>query len=322
MVKNIFITGVSGFIGQHLLEELRDDYSFVYALSRNYENNEVNNVRFIKGDLLKINELSDILSSIDYFINIAGEKSDENLMFDVNVKGVSAILAELVKYHNIKFLQVSSAGVYGIESHPEVELTENMPVYPTNIYEKTKYEAERVIINFGIKTGLKYSIIRPSNVFGENDKGLKLLNLLKALNNNQFFYINPNAVVNYVYVKQVTSVIKQLIEKDIFYNKIYNVNAACTISEFIAILKSALHLQNKIKQIPKHMSFIIKIIAKIADLLPKRYQFINSCKYRELTSLKYYATKELKKDIIFEENKLLEKGVYNLVAHYKKKGLL
>jgi nucleoside-diphosphate-sugar epimerase len=243
-------------------------------------------------------------------------------MHNVNVNGLSIILSEIIKYPNIKFLHVSSAGIYGIETHYETVLTENSGSYPNNTYERTKQQAEKLLIEFEYKSGLHYSILRPSNVFGENDTGLKLLNLFKGLKKDRFFFINPNAVVNYVYVKQVTYVIKQLIEKNVFENKIYNVNAACTISEFIFIIKKALDISTKTKRIPLFLSFFIKIICKIADRLPVKYQYINSGKYRELTAEKYYSTEELRKVIPMNEKEILNTGIHNLVKHYKEKGLL
>lgn len=229
----IFITGGTGFIGNYLIKELLDSQHIIYALSRNERQSDSENLIFIKGDISEMGHFSDILKCTDCFINIAGEKKNEKKMKEVNVQGVVSILNELIKYPNIKFLQVSSAGVYGIQNNPEIILSENSEVFPNNMYEKTKYEAEQIIKEFGHKFNLKYSIIRPTNVFGENDKSLKLLNLFKAIKKNRFFIMNPEAILNYVYVGQVTYIIRQLIEKDIFNNKIYNINSAFTVSEFI-----------------------------------------------------------------------------------------
>ena len=195
MSRNIFITGASGFIGQHVLQEFSGKDFFIYALSRKSSRSEIKNVRFLKGDLLTIEEFSEQLSSTDYFIHIAGEKKNEGKMDEINVKGLAKILFITSAYPKIRFLLVSSTGIYGIKSHPETILTENTIPYPTNMYERSKYEAEKILIEEASKTGIRYSIIRPSNIFGENDNGLKLLNLLKIIKRGLFFFINPNAVI-------------------------------------------------------------------------------------------------------------------------------
>lgn len=318
----VFITGGTGFIGQHLINELIDRQYTIYVLSRVERQSSNENLIFVKGDISNIADFSDILKSIDCFINIAGEKKDERNMNEVNVLGVATILKELIKYPYIKFLQVSSAGVYGIQKHPATVLSEDSETFPDNIYEKTKFEAECIIKEFGLKFNLCYSIIRPSNVFGENDKGLKLLNLFKAIKANRFFLLNPDAIVNYVYVGQVVYIIRQIIEKDVFYGKIYNINSACTISEFLSAIKNVLGVKNRTLQIPKAFFFVVRIIGKIADLLPQRFQIINSGKYRELTSFKYYSTNEINKILNRSEKEMLAKGLLNLGNHYKEKGLL
>ncbi len=321
-MKNIFVTGATGFIGLHVIEELKSAGFSVFALTRKSGNESAGNIHYIQGDLFKLNELDETLSKMDYFVHIAGEKSNEANMQSANVDAVKLVLEEVVKFPNLKFIHVSSAGIYGIETHTETVLTEKSQCFPNNTYERTKFESEKILQDFGAGFPLKYIILRPTNVFGENDKGLKLLNLFKTLQKNRFFFLNKKAMVNYVSVKQLSFVIKEIIAKDLCDNQIYNVNSPSTLMEFIGTIQRSLNVETPVKRIPAPFSWMLKVAAKMADFLPTRYQYINSGKYRELTSEKYYSTKALQEIVPLDENKMLKSGIEDLVNHYKTRNLL
>jgi nucleoside-diphosphate-sugar epimerase len=227
------------------------------------------------------------------------------------------LLSAITKYPAIKLVYISSGGVYGIENHPNSILSENVNCYPDTIYEKTKLNAEFLLSEFAKKNNLYYTILRPTNVFGEFDKGMKLLNLFIALQKKRFFYINKKSIVNYLYVRQLSDTIKLCFENDFFENEIYNVNSACTIEEFIEQSKKALNLHYTIKKIPLGFLGLLLMIAKLADMLPSKYQLINSGKLRELTSEKYYSTEKIQEKITINEFAYLKTGIENLVKYYK-----
>lgn len=316
-LKNIFITGATGFIGSDLLKIIDFDKYNVFALSRQTYNSTQINLNYLQADLFDLDKFSEILSVTDFFIHIAGEKKDESKMKLINEDGMSYILSVISKYAGIKFLYISSGGVYGIENHPETILDENVKCYPTTLYEKTKLNAEFLLSEIAETNKLHYTILRPTNVVGAFDKGMKLLNLFNALQKKRFFYINKKSIVNYLYVRQLTEIIKNVIDNEIFENEVYNVNSACTIEEFIEQSKKALNLHYKIKMIPLVFSGLLLMIAKLADLLPPKYQLINSGKLRELTSEKYYSTKKIHQKLTINESAYLKTGIENLVMYYK-----
>ena len=319
---NIFITGGTGFIGQHLIEELGDSFFRIFVLSRKKIRNINNRIQYVHGDLNQMHLFSDILKTIDVFIHIAGEYKDKNIMYDVNVISMQNVLQEVVKYPQIKFIHISSSGVYGIENNPLSFFDEASNCMPGNVYEKTKLESEYKLQEISTLYSLKYTILRPSNVFGEFDRNNKLLNLFKSVKKNRVFYLNNNARLNYVYVKQLTFIIKQIILKDIFYNDTYNVNSSCTVSSFFEEILTLLNIKNEIRQIPSFYLPLLKMMARIADLLPEKFQYFNSGKFREMTDEKYYCTKKINKILSLDEKEILVKGLSNLFHHYQLKKLL
>jgi nucleoside-diphosphate-sugar epimerase len=324
--KNIFVTGASGFIGKHLLIDLnREGYEF-YVLTRSKSNNkldkELKNVNYVVGDIARINECSSVLAFCGYFIHIAGEKKNELKMYEINVEGMVSILNEIIKHPQLKFIHISSSGIYGIESHKELALNELSECYPNNTYERTKYEAEKVLEDYSLKYNIKYTILRPSNVFGEFDDGKKLLNLFKSLRKGRFFYLDKSARVNYVYVKYLSAVINELIKRNDFTNNVYNLNSPCSIYEFIETIKQHLNINKKTITLPFIIRYFVYIIALVSDFLPRKLQFVNSTKYRELTNKKIYLIQNIKQIVPLNEKEILFIGLRNLISYYQKEGWL
>jgi len=315
--KNIFITGATGFIGKHLMNDLTIKGFTVYALTRSGNLNSSSHIKYITGDIFELNKHHELLSQMKYFIHIAGEKKDEIKMQAVNVDGMSSILSVIADLPHLRFLYVSSGGVYGIEQQPLNQINETNSCFPNTLYEKTKYEAEGVLKKISEKINIKFTIIRPTNVFGEFDAGFKLLNLFKAIKNNKFFFLRKDSIVNYVYVKQVTDTIVKIVDEDVFYNQIYNVNSACQIHEFVNYITNALNIEPNIKVIPSYFRLFIRLTAVLSDYLPIKYQFINTGKYRELTSEKQYSSRKINSIVHLNEKEYLQSGINNLVKYYQ-----
>lgn len=316
--QSVFLTGGSGFVGQHLIDELVKNNFQVFVLSRKARTSSSAKVHFVQGDLFHLKDLSPIISSCHYFIHAAGEKKVETQMRQTNVEAVDEIIKLLSNFPEIKFIQVSSSGIYGIEKHPLEKINEESPILPNNTYEKTKYEAELLIQ----KSALKFIIVRPSNIFGENDESYKLLNLIRAINSGKFFYIKDEAVVNYIYVGTFAKTIVALMNNADFKAEIFNLNCPVTMGEFGLSISKALSKKKAPAKLPSLWVPLLYLGCKVSDFLPKKYQYLNSGKYRELSSKKFYTVDKIKSILSFNPKLELEQGIKNIVLYYKNKKLL
>jgi nucleoside-diphosphate-sugar epimerase len=282
----IFLIGGGGFIGKHFREMASNRGFRVFVLSRNNPKLLINEV-LITGSFGQLNSLNFPDKEIDYVVNLAGEKRNEKLMQKVNVDALAELIDFTSGLRKARLIHLSSAGIYGIAQHPETKITEQSAIYPSNLYEKTKHEGDLLIDKLASENNLDFFILRPTNVFGIDEPSLKLLNLMRSIKMGRFFMIDPNAMVNYI---GVNSVCKSIFDAFTFEGKvrIYNINAPCSISNFSKIIVDATQTENKIiKTIPSAFKFIFKIMCNIADFLPKKYQKINSAKYRELTDHRF-----------------------------------
>lgn len=174
-MKNILISGATGFIGQRLVGAVEAN---IRVLSREKQPDyETVVCDFEKEDIPK-----SALELIDTVFHIAGFAHEmrnageiEDLYYKVNVKA-TVQLAELAVRSNVKkFIFISSVKAGGGSTFG-LCASEKDQCDPEGIYGKTKREAELKLLKIGKESGMHVSIIRPSLVYGPNVKGnLKLM---------------------------------------------------------------------------------------------------------------------------------------------------
>ena len=183
-MKNILISGASGFIGQRLVEAVNAN---IKVLSRRKQPGyETVVCDFEKEDIPK-----SALELIDTVFHIAGfahdmRNTDEirDLYRKVNVNA-TVRLAELAVSSGVKkFIFVSSVKAGGGSSFGECS-SEKDQGNPEGIYGKTKREAELKLLKIGKKSSMHVSIIRSSLVYGPNVKG-NLQLMLSGINKRWF----------------------------------------------------------------------------------------------------------------------------------------
>src|ERR1035437_3828867 len=98
MNQKVFITGGSGFIGRHIIDALIKNGFEVFALTRNKASFSpvlgLAEANILAGDIHTISNFSEIISTCNYFIHNAGEKSDPSKMSQINIGGMNSVLSE------------------------------------------------------------------------------------------------------------------------------------------------------------------------------------------------------------------------------------
>lgn len=199
MEKKYFITGGTGFVGSYLGVELLNKGLKVIFLSRSKNGisaknriinslNSLNkgdfsqslNFEVFEGDITKkaLGLSNDIIGSFKNKIegiwhlgaNLSFNSKKLERSYEDNVIGTKNVL-EFAKIVNSSIYFVSTAYVRGCmkEGQPEDDL-----IYPpcfNNIYEETKFEAEKLVRVWGKKSGNKFLIFRPSIIVGDSKTG-------------------------------------------------------------------------------------------------------------------------------------------------------
>jgi nucleoside-diphosphate-sugar epimerase len=170
------VTGASGRIGRRLVNELKKQ-KFQIRVLRHRSNINDKDLSVFHGDICNQELLEDFLADAQYVFHFAAELNDQDRMWDINVNGTQKIV-KAAKEKNVKyFCFLSSAGVVGKTSQKEIN--EYIKCSPQNLYEKSKLEAEHIILS-GIEN-CQVIALRPTNVVDENNHGV-----MESLNSNSW----------------------------------------------------------------------------------------------------------------------------------------
>ncbi len=184
MKKKITVIGGSGFVGSRLLQSLQEEFVLINIdKRRSYYYPEITEIC----DIRDRKELENNLTDADLVVLLAAEHRDDvnpvSLYFDVNVRGTKNVL-EVMSNKSIKnIIFTSSVAIYGLNKpNPD----ENYPPDPFNHYGKSKWQAEQVLKEWQKKDAARsVTIIRPTVIFGENNRG-NVYNLLKQIASGNF----------------------------------------------------------------------------------------------------------------------------------------
>ncbi len=245
--KNVLVTGSTGFIGRHLVEELsrRGEYN-IFCLVRDSlkaESLRGYGAKFIYADITQEESLKKLLGyRIDFLFHCAGcVKGNKALLYKINVSGTENIcrLAEDLNVERMVYL--SSVAV--VSGNNTVPLYEDLPYKATSIYGESKIEAEKRVFDYR-KKGLRTVILRPCMVYGEGEPHM-LRQLLTLLKFKIFPLINGGRnKFHLVYVKNVVDAMIFSLNKDEFLKEAFFVadNEVLTVKEVFTILSKAINL--------------------------------------------------------------------------------
>lgn len=169
-MQRVLITGGNGFIGSHLAAAIHGQGFEVSLFDKAYDWRTSNlNVEKTVGSIVEGDALGRAVADVDMVVHLAAVSRVEDAEIDpsncihVNMEGTARV-AKLVSEASKTFVMVSSREVYG--NAGETPLVEDSPKRPVSIYGASKLAAEHVVREFGLKYGLRYVIVRFSNVFG------------------------------------------------------------------------------------------------------------------------------------------------------------
>ncbi|MBI2671806.1 NAD-dependent epimerase/dehydratase family protein [Candidatus Woesearchaeota archaeon] len=237
--KNILITGATGFIGKHLVNELskpefKKKYNFISFVRKPVKEH------FILGSLEDKNSLLIATKDIDCVIHLAGEtrSSKKDLNYMTNVTGTKNLI-EACQENKIKRLIFCG--------------TVNADLNKRGVYGESKRQAEELVKN----SYLDYVILKLGLVYGPGDNQLsKTIALIKKLPVIPIIG-DGTKKIQPVYVEDVVGVILACLEIRNFKKRIYNISGPhpITFNDYIQVVLDSLNLKRMKIHIP---IFLIK----------------------------------------------------------------
>ena len=173
-MKNILITGYSGFVGQHLL----NDINHLHKIKLLGRSKDKNNHDCYTANIDSNSDYSNALKNVDIVIHMAARvhvMNDNSIdplgeFRAVNTAGTINLAKQAADAGVKRFIFISSIKVNGESTSNTSPFQSSDVPKPEDPYGISKSEAEEQLIELGRERGLEIVIIRPPLVYGEGVK--------------------------------------------------------------------------------------------------------------------------------------------------------
>lgn len=329
----VLVTGATGFIGSHLVKRLVDDGHYVRCLVRKTSNvDELKelNINFAYGDIQEKKSLEEAVEGKEIIYHLIGigslsANSEEEFkqFYEINVLGIKNLLdALLSKNPNIKkVIYLSSTAAVGLQNGI---INEETPCIPVTPYQKSKYESEKLILDYYEKHGLPITIIRPCMVYGPGSLHSEILRMCKFIERGVFpLFNNGNNSVPLVYVTDLVQGITLAAEKT-KGGKIYFMtnDKISTMNQIIDVISQTMGVRVFRIKIPKRFAKFCAYILENIALMFKFKPIITRERINSMTTNRGFSIEKAKKELGYNPNVPMEEGIKETVRWYKEKGLL
>ena len=329
-MKNVLVTGATGFLGKYLIEELLNNDYEVVAQGRK-ENvlsdiKEKYNVKILKCSL---DEIKNVELKVDYVIHAAalstvwGKWED---FYNSNVIGTENVI-DFCKKNNVKRLvYVSSPSIYSAKydrlNIKEDDFDKNNQL---NFYIKSKILAEN-LINSIEDDKLEKVIIRPRGLFGIGDTSIipRLINANRKIGIPLFN--DGKNIVDITCVENVALALRLAIESEKAVGNTYNITNGDP-REFKNILEE---LFEQINELPKYLKINLNLMYGVSSIIEFIYKLFSIYKEPMITkynicTLGYSQTlniEKAKKDLNYIPKMTLSEGIKKYAEDYKRNKVL
>jgi nucleoside-diphosphate-sugar epimerase len=268
----ILVTGANGLVGKELTKKLKSKKHTIIEFNKSNGKN-----------ILNEKTLQKEMKSVEVVIHLAGLlNGNDDEVWQTNVIGTKNVINCAIKNKVKKFIFLSSTGVYGSLNQM---ITETTSKKPENIYEKSKAEAENIILNY--QEEINVNILRSAMILGPNKYWENMFKLLKK---NFPLPCSGKNSFQIIYVKDLVNAIILLLEKG-KSGEVYLISGKekWTLKKFCEIAKSQINKNknNKIYSIPASIAIFFGKILNI--------KILNENNIRHICKERNYSIKKIEK---------------------------
>jgi nucleoside-diphosphate-sugar epimerase len=325
---NILVTGGTGFIGRHLVSRLAEVPHRVRVISRNkaavglWRNP---NVEVMVGDITRRESLRGLFAEAEVVYHLAGKLGQagvsEQVYRELHCQGTKNVLEAVLEEGGVgRFIHCSSAGVQGPIAHPPAD--ERRPYAPSNIYEETKAEAEKLVLEYHRRHGLPAVILRPEFVYGPGDT--HVLGLFKAIQQGLFVIFGAGrSLLHPTYIDDAVQALLDCLGIDDQWGEVFIIagEKPVTVQELAYTIADALGVR-KPYRVPYWVGYAGAVVL---EALGKCLRFdppLNRARLKFFTENRAFDTTKAQRRLGYKPRFSLEQGVGLTVKWYKEQGYL
>lgn len=290
--RTIFVTGATGLVGSHVVEEALARGHRVRALVRASSDTRLLDqwgVEKVTGDLEDAATLREGARGCDWVINCAAKVGDWGTLEEfrrLNVGALRLLLDASVAAGVARFVHVSSLGVYEGRDHHGTDETTPPAANSLDAYTRSKTEAEALALQYHREKGLPVAIVRPGFIYGERDRTV-LPKLLYNLRKKRFAYFGSgDQALNCIYVKNLVHGIFLAAESPASVGEVFNLTDGERVSkkQFVSRVATLAGLEPPTRHIPLGLARVLAgVVEKVAKLRgAKNPPLINKARFKFL----------------------------------------
>jgi nucleoside-diphosphate-sugar epimerase len=271
----VLVTGATGFIGSHLISKLRTIETWrIRAVIRSQSNQKQlpENIESVAvGNIDRHTDWKEALQNIDTVIHLAGRAhilddrsaNSEAEFIEINTEGTANLTRQSIQAGVKHLIFISSIGAMATLS--EQTLTEVTAPQPDTPYGRSKLEAERQVIDLARDTSLKWTILRPTLVYGAGNPGnmAMLVKLIQKQLPLPFSSIDNRR--NFLYVGNLVDAIATCLTDEKAQNQLFLIADSQVLSTPQLIAQIARAMKLPVRLIPISPSFL-KGLGYVGDL--------------------------------------------------------
>lgn len=342
----ILVTGASGFIGSHIVEEGLKQGFEVWAGVRGSSSREYlqdPRIHFAELNLSDPLRLKEQLLSYkeamggqgwDFVVHAAGATKclHREDFFRTNTEGTRHLIDGLRLTDMVpqRFIFLSSLSIYGaIRENPVRKASEDNPwIYgpilssdipcPNTAYGESKLQAEKYLRSV---PDFPYTILRPTGVYGPREKDYFLM-AKSILQHVDFSVGYQPQEITFVYVEDISQAVFRCMQTPAAQNKEYFLSDGKIYhsSDFSLLLQK--HLGNPWVLRLKAPLWVLRLVCMVSDRLSQftgRMNALNNDKYHILSQRNWQCDIEpARRDFGYEPEWTIERGVPAVIQWYKK----
>ncbi len=326
----ILITGLTGFLGSHLIKELRCKYPTreITALVLPHEREmcekyQKYEISFSFGDISSRDSLKGCLDGIESVFHLAAIVDDLAPMssfYKINHLGTKNLLEEFVKADSNTFIYMSSLGVYGfnlldypIDEEYEVDLIPG--------YRESKYLGEKEVFKYAEEFGFKASALRPPIIFGPGDYHWtpNIFNLVES--GRKIPLINgDNVVYAYSYVCDIVESLMKMEELDESKGEVFNhTSFQVTNKELFETAAKISNVEFQSFNLNYKIAMVVGLFGELQWKLFKKRPLLNGYRVKQMGKSRLVNTEKIEKKLGVSTQKSFEEALRETYQWYKDK---
>jgi nucleoside-diphosphate-sugar epimerase len=322
--RTVFITGGSGLVGSHAVEEALRRGHRVRALVRPSSDTtwlDRWGVEKVVGDLEDPDSLRKGCEGADWVLNCAAKVGDWGTLDEfrrLNVDALRLLLDAAVGAGVARFVHVSSLGVYEGRDHHGTDETTPPAANSLDAYTRSKTEAEQLVLRYHAERGLPASVVRPGFIYGERDRTV-LPKLLNALRKGTFAYFGSgDQALNCIYAKNLVHGIFLAAEVPEAVGEVFNLTDGQKISkrQFISRVAQLDGLDPPTRKIPLKLARVLATVVEgIARARGRKTPpLINKARYKFLGLNLDYSIEKARRVLGYNPPYTFEQGIEAAMA--------